>query len=122
MYIKVGDIVHYNDRDVRVMNLGAFPRLAHFDQVYATLTDDMLVESDTSPEFEIGDEVVIHPIPREEWLCYGSGWRSEMSQLIGSTQMVTGVRCDDERGMRVKLSGFWFQVYHLERVIQYDMI
>ena len=122
MRIKVGDIVHYNGRDVRVMKLGTFPRLAYFDQVYAKLTDDMLVESDNPSNFKVGDEVVIHTIPIDERLCYGSGWRSEMTRLMGSTQVVTGVRCDDERGMRVELSGFWFQVYHLERIAQYDII
>lgn len=59
---------------LRVMKLNNFPKLAYFYQVYTRLTDDMLVELDNSPEFEVGDEVVIHPIPREERLCYGSGW------------------------------------------------
>lgn len=122
MNIKVGDIIRYNGRDVRVMKLNNFPKLAYFYQVYNRLTDDMLVESDDSPEFEIGDEVVIHPIPREERLCYGSGWRSEMTPLVGSTQTVTEVRYSPECGRRVKLGGFWFQVYHLERANQYDMI
>lgn len=122
MDIKVGDIIHYNGRDVRVMKLEGVPKLAHFDLVYTILTDDMLVESDNSPEFKVGDEVVIQPIPREERLCYGSGWHSSMTSLVGSTQTVTGVRYNPGRGRRVKLSGFWFQVYHLEYASQYDMI
>lgn len=122
MDIKVGDIIHYNGRDVRVMKLDAYPQLAYFDRVHTRLTDDMLVESVSSPEFEVGDEVVIHPIPREERLCYGSGWRNVMTPLMGSTQTVTGVRYSPERGRRVKLNGYWFQVYHLERANPYDMI
>jgi hypothetical protein len=64
MNIKVGDIIRYNGRDVRVMKLEGVPKLAHFDRVYTILTDDMLVESDNSSEFKVGDEVVIHPIPK----------------------------------------------------------
>jgi len=64
MDIKVGDIIRYNGRDVRVMKLEGVPKLAHFDRVYTILTDDMLVESDNSSEFKVGDEVVIHPIPK----------------------------------------------------------
>lgn len=66
MDIKVGDIIHYNGRDVRVIKLGTSPQLAYFDKVHTRLTDDMLVESDNSPEFGIGDEVVIQPIPIAE--------------------------------------------------------
>ena len=58
----------------------------------------------------------------EERLCYGSGWRNEMTPLVGSTQTVTEVRYSPECGRLVKLSGFWFQVYHLERANPYDMI
>ena len=58
----------------------------------------------------------------EQRLCYGSGWRSEMTPLVGSTQTVTEVRYSPECGRRVKLGGFWFQVYHLERANPYDMI
>lgn len=122
MNIKVGDIIRYNGRDVRVMKLNNFPKLAYFYQVYTRLTDDMLVKSDDSPKFEVGDEVVINPIPREERLCYGSGWRSEMTPLVGSTQTVTGVRYSPDGGRRVKLSGYWFQVYHLGYANQYDII
>ena len=122
MDIKVGDIIHYNGRDVRVMKLGTSPQLAYFDRVHTRLTGDMLVESDNSPEFEVGDEVVICPIPREERYCYGSGWGNLMTPLMGSVQTVTDVRYNPERSRRVKLSGFWFQVYHLERANPYDMI
>lgn len=122
MDIKVGDIIHYNGRDVRVMMLGTRPQLAYFDQVYTRLTDDMLVESDSPTEFEVGDEVVIQPIPREELRCYGSGWCDSMTSLVGSTQTVTEVRYEPARGRRVRLNDFWFQVYHLEYANQYDMI
>lgn len=37
MNIKVGDIIRYNGRDVRVMKLNNFPKLAYFlPGVYST--------------------------------------------------------------------------------------
>lgn len=122
MDIKVGDIVRYKGRNVRVLRVGSSILLSYFGPVRDSLDNLELIESYDSPKFEVGDSVTILDIPNSERMHYGPGWQSEMTQMIGSTQIVTGVRDDAYLYQRIKLGNWWFQTYHLEKINDYDII
>ena len=122
MDIKVGDIVRFEGRDVRVLRIGSSILLSYFGPILYSLGNLELIKSYDSPKFEVGDSVTILDIPNSERMHYGPGWQYEMTQMIGSTQIVTEVRCDKHLGQRVRLSGWWFCTYHLEPENNYDII
>lgn len=122
MTVKVGDIVRYSGCNVRVMRIGSSIVLSYFGLVNDRLDNFELIESYNPPKFEVGDKITICEIPKEERAHYGPGWRSEMTEMIGSTQIVTEVRDDEHIGRRVKLGSWWFQIYHLEPEYNYDII
>lgn len=122
MTVKVGDIVHYRGRNVRILKMRGDTRLAYFGNVNKEFDDSDLVESNQAPKFEVGDIITICEIPNEERIYYGSGWMIDMDHMFGTTHTVTEVRDDVHVGRRVKLDGFWFQTYHLELANIYDMI
>lgn len=122
MTVKVGDIVHYRGRNVRILKMQGDTRLAYFGNVAKEFDDSDLVESNQALKFKVGDVVTICKIPKEEQIYYGAGWRIEMTHMFGTVHTVTEVRDDSRVGRRVKLDGFWFQTYHLELANNYDMI
>ena len=122
MDIKVGDIVRFKGRDVRVLRIGSSILLSYFGPILYSLGDLELIDSYDSPKFEVGDSVTILDIPNSERMHYGPGWQYEMTQMIGSTQTVTEVRCDKHLGQRVRLDGWWFCTYHLEPENNYDIV
>ena len=122
MDIKVGDIVRFEGRDVRVLRVASSILLSYFGPVRDGLGNLELIKSYDSPKFEVGDSVSILDIPNIERMHYGPGWQYEMTQMIGSTQTVTEVRCDKHLGQRVRLSGWWFCTYHLEPENNYDIV
>lgn len=122
MDIKVGDIVYYKGHNVRVLRISSYILLSYFGLVHNGLDNLELIESYNPSKFEVGDRVIILDIPNSERMHYGPGWRNEMAQMIGSTQIVTEVRDDEYLGRRVKLGSWWFQTYHLDHVREYDMI
>lgn len=122
MDIKVGDIVRFKDRDVRVLRVASSILLSYFGPVRDSLGNLELIKSYDSPKFEVGDSVTTLDIPNSERMHYGPGWQYEMTQMIGSTQTVTEVRCDKHLGQRVRLSGWWFCTYHLEPENNYDIV
>ena len=122
MTVKVGDIVRYEDHNVRVLRIGSSISLSYFGPVRDSLDSLELIESYDSPKFEVGDNVIILDIPNKERMHYGPGWRSEMTRMIGSTQTITEVRDDTHLGRRVKLGSWWFQTYHLEKINDFDIV
>lgn len=122
MDIKVGDIVRFEGRDVRVLRVASSILLSYFGPVRGSLANLELIESYDPPKFEVDDSVTILDIPNSERMHYGPGWQYEMTQMIGSTQIVTEVRCDKHLGQRVRLGGWWFCTYHLEPENNYDIV
>ena len=122
MDIKVGDIVRFEGRNVRVLRISSSILLSYFGPVRVSLNNLELIKSYDSPKFEVGDSAIILDIPNSERMHYGPGWQYEMTQMIGSTQTVTEVRDDKYLGQRVRLSDWWFCTYHLENVNDYDII
>ena len=122
MTVKVGDIVRYSGRNVRVMRIGSSIVLSYFGLVNDRLDNFEVIEPYDPPKFEVGDKITILDIPKHERAHYGPGWRSEMTQMIGSTQTITEVRDDTYLGQRVKLGSWWFQTYHLEKINDFDIV
>lgn len=124
MTIKVGDIVNYHGRHVRIMEISnSSVKLSYFGGVGREFSDSDLVRTNDTPELFVGDEVTIHPIQKDEYSYYGAGWVNwRMDDMIGKSYKVEDVRYDDERGQRVRLDGLWFCTYHLERVPDYDFV
>ena len=122
MAVKVGDIVRYRGRNVRVMKMEGNTRLAYFGRIQDEVNDSDLVEPNEAPKFKVGDVVIICEIPKEERKYYGAGWMNGMNNMIGKTYTVTEVRDDIQVGRRVRLNNFWFQTYHLELANDYDMV
>ena len=123
MTVKVGDIVRYCGRNVRIMLIdGPIVRLSHFGVTNRIFNDSEVVESATLPLLNVGDKVKIHAIPTDEIRYYGVGWSSNMSCMSGETFTVSDVKNSDVCGPLVELNGWSFQTYHLELVHDYDMI
>ena len=52
MTVKVGDIVHYRGRNVRILKMQGDTRLAYFGNVTKEFNDSDLVDSNQAPKFE----------------------------------------------------------------------
>ncbi len=123
MDIKVGDIVNYRDEDVRIMVI--IGKNIHLDKVgWVTMPDDgfNIVSSKKYPEFEVGDIVTIMDIPSSERYHYGCGWGYDMNEMVGGEYTIRGIRDTDDKGLLVKLDIYWFQVYHIKPVSEFDII
>lgn len=86
MTVKVGDIVKYNETDVRVMQIYRDDtRLANFGRIGKLLSDSDIIKSNTIPKFKVGDKVLIQPISGPEQTAYGPGWGGQMSRMVTVT-------------------------------------
>ena len=133
MTIKVGDIVLHDDIRARVMRIDdeqltvqlAAPK---FDRDSDIDMDKLeLAQSVKLPEFKPGDLVIVHDIPKHEKDNYGCYWAFRMNAIVeacksGQKQTIDRVRNHPEEGSSVLIKGFWFQVYHLTKADDYDMI
>ena len=123
MTVKVGDIVCFQGRNVRIMKInGSTTRVSYYGDVNHVFNDAELVHSVCLPQLKIGDEIVIRPIPGEEQRQYGSGWVPFMNDCFNKTFVVYDVWGNDIIGANVSAGGWIFQTYHLERIAQYDII
>lgn len=119
MDIKQYDIVKYNGRTQRVM-------LIYNGSIYLTEDDWQspssveLVESFKNPDFQIGDEVFIHPISDIEREFYPSYWLPGMDDCIQTTAKIVGY--EDVSGTYLFDNNHLFAPYHLEKCINYDIV
>ena len=125
MTIKISDIVSYGGHHYRVMKCS--PRTVYIcgngGNHIVPVSEVNLIKSTTLPDINIDDNVIVHDIPRHERDEEMDGvWVSEMDEFIGGEYKVQKVWHHDEYGPLVKLNGYWFQVYHLEPICDYDMI
>lgn len=61
MDIKVGDIVRFEGRDVRVLRVASSILLSYFGPVRGSLANLELIESYDPPKFEVDVERILHP-------------------------------------------------------------
>ena len=123
MTVKVGDIVKYNGQDARVMQVYRDDtRLTNFGRIGRLLSDSDIIKSNTVPEFKVGDKVLVKPIPTSEQNAYGPGWGGQMLRMVTHTHTISAVHNHNSHGRLAKLNGYWFQTYHLEPVVDYDIV
>lgn len=130
MDIKVGDMVKYQDRTVRVLQLDTEApnydnreiKLAGFGWFGKNNPDIELVESVKLPQFNDGDYVVVRDIPRIEKDYYGTSWMPSMDKYVDKTVQVFNPRKSDYSGEVVTIDGWSFQTYHLDPVHDYDIV
>ena len=132
MEIKPGDIVEYQGKQVRVMdmrnNQSGFREcltLSNFGyDVVVSINNVKLVESVHEPTVKDYDDVVIGDIPYEEKTCYGVGWGPDMDKLVASytPHKITNIHYSYRFGWIGTIGGYNFQLYHIEPANSFDII
>ena len=121
MQIKRYDIVEYHGMHCRVMDVGYYDEDTRISLYgWVPLSSLTLLESVDVPIFNIGDEVLIHPIDGDDVEEYTADWVDGMDELIGTTSKVDKFNTH-EQTYRLE-NGYWFCPYHLEKTNDYDMI
>ena len=134
MDIKVGDIVKYQGKTVRVMEKVTMEstsniqlRLSCFGWGCGISLDDVeLVESIDLPTIKDGDEVIIKPIPFGEQNYYGVGWGPTMDGFVSdnhdTTHKITDISYVDRYGWIGTINHYTFHLYHIEPANSFDMV
>lgn len=129
MDIKVGDIVKYRGETVRVLQSDSQIdtgdreiKLAGFGWFRRNNPGIELVESVKPPQLNDGDYVIVHDIPKIEKKYYGTTWMTDMNKYVGKTVQISNPRQSNCSGQVVNIGGWTFQTYHLEPVLDYDII
>ena len=125
MDIKVGDIVLYKGLAVRLMAKYTLRmKLSHFGLVNGTVNDLTLIKSVVLPELKVGDYVIVNNISQDDKDAYITGWRPEQENMIQSKMpyQIDDVQDINYFGLVVRIDDVWFFPYHLEPVVDYDMI
>lgn len=132
MDIKVGDIVTVWVQKQRVMQVHrrnitlshtGMVNLDNFERYMNMFKDHIIIEHVTLPQLNIGDLVVIRPITMAEKSRYGLMWWPEKDEYIGKVWPVTNIRNTEFDGQIVTLGGDQdFQIYHLEKINDYDIV
>ena len=87
-----------------------------------------LVKSIKSPNFKTGDMVKINDVTYGEMDTYDFDWAFVMDRIIESGKEVEVIRVESRPGdgqiVIVNWDGLWvpFMAYHIELVIDYDII
>ena len=125
MDIKVGDIVLYKGLAVRLMAKYTLRmKLSHFGLVNGTVNDLTLIKSVVLPELKVGDYVIVNNISQDDKDAYITSWRPEHENIIQSKMpyQIDDVQDINYFGLIVRIDDVWFFPYHLEPVVDYDMI
>ena len=130
MELKVGDMVKYQGKIVRVLQLdtkaphydGREIKLAGFGWFRKNNPDIELVKPIKIPHLRDGDRVIVRDIPQIERDYYGTCWMESMDQYVNKTVKVSNPRKSNYSGEVVSIDGWSFQTYHLEPVPDYDIV
>ena len=125
MSVKMGDMVIYNGRIVRLMTYrDSATRLTHFGIVDCNLDDLILAKSTILPNLKEGDLVIVDDIPQEEKDNYITRWDRYKENIVTSKEYykVDMIMKTDYHGLVVKIDNEWFSAYHVLPVTGYDMI
>lgn len=132
MDIKVGDIVKYQGKIVRVMEKVVIESTSNIQLRLScfgwgiSLDDVELVESIKPPTIKDGDDVIIKPIPFGEQNYYGVGWGSSMDKFVSNNHdtihRIANIRYVDRYGWIGTINHYTFHLYHIEPVNSFDMV
>ena len=131
-HIKVGDIVRYKGIELRVMRINATDDSAILSEWHSwecvPLRKLKLVNSVKLPNLKPGDIVKVNDVTYGEMGTYNFDWSFVMDTIIESGKEVEVIRVESRPGdgqiAVVNWQGLWvpFMTYHLELVIDYDII
>lgn len=131
-HIKVGDIVRYKGLESRVMEICTLDDRVVLSELQpwerVPLRKLKIVESIKSFNFKPGDMVTINDITNGEMNAYIFNWVTIMDEIIDSGEAVEVIRAESRSGdgqiVVVNWDGLWvpFMTYHIELVVDYDIV
>ena len=129
MDIKVGDIINIFGCRQRVTKMGQrYVALSHsggfsLEEIAYLINVPTDIESVTLPQLDVGDLVFVNDITNDEKIRYGSTWGPEKDKYIGKIWPVTNIKNTEFSGTLVTLgNGQNFQIYHLEKINDFDIV
>lgn len=127
--LKVGDLIVYRGKPQRIMQSDipfegrreVFLSISGIILLSGPLID---VIEQPSDDFNVGDYVVIHPIPNHEKQVYTRPYHAEYNSISDGNTIfqIQNVVRDPYRGTSVQVDGGWFLTYHVEKVGDYDIV
>lgn len=131
-HIKVGDIVRYKGIELRVMRINTADDSAILSEWHSwecvPLRKLKLVKSIKSSDFKPGDMVKVNDVTYGEMDTYDFDWAFVMDRIIESGKEVEVIRVESRPGDGQIVVINWqgllvpFMAYHIELVIDYDII
>lgn len=129
MDIKVGDMVNIMGYRQRVTKMGQrYISLSHsggfsLEEIAYLIDTSTDIEHVPLPQLSVGDLVFVNDITHHEKSRYGSIWGPEKDKYIGKIWPVTAIKNTEFSGQIVTLGdGQNFQIYHLEKINDFDII
>lgn len=127
--LKVGDLIMYRNKPQRIMQSdipfeGSREVFLSISGITTLTGSPIEVIEQTSDDFNIGDYVVIHPIPNHEKQVYTRPYHAEYNSISDGNTIfqIQNVVVDPYRGTSVQVDGGWFLTYHIEKIVDYDII
>ena len=127
--LKVGDLIMYRNKPQRIMQSdipfeGSREVFLSISGITTLTGSPIEVIEQTSDDFNIGDYVVIHPIPNHEKQVYTRPYHAEYNSISDGNTIfqIQNVVRDPYRGTSVQVDGGWFLTYHIEKIADYDIV
>lgn len=127
--LKVGDLIMYRNKPQRIMQSdipfeGSREVFLSISGITTLTGSPIEVIEQTSDDFNIGDYVVIHPIPNHEKQVYTRPYHAEYNSISDGNTIfqIQNVVRDPYRGTSVQVDGGWFLTYHIEKIADYNII
>lgn len=127
--LKVGDLIMYRGKPQRIMQSdipfeGSREVFLSISGITTLTGSPIEVIEQTSDDFNIGDYVVIHPIPNHEKQVYTRPYHAEYNSISDGNTIfqIQNVVRDPYRGTSVQVDGGWFLTYHVEKIGDYDIV
>lgn len=127
--LKVGDLIVYRGKPQRIMQSdipfeGRREVFLSISGITVLTGPPIEVIEHISDDFNVGDYVVIHPIPNHEKQVYTRPYHAEYNSISDGNTIfqIQNVVRDPYRGTSVQVDGGWFLTYHIEKIADYDII
>lgn len=127
--LKVGDLIMHRNKPQRIMQADSIYKGCR--EVFLSISGIILLSGplidvieQPSDDFNVGDYVVIHPIPNHEKQVYTRPYHAEYNSISDGNTIfqIQNVVRDPYRGTSVQVDGGWFLTYHIEKIVDYDII
>ena len=127
--LKVGDLIVYRGKPQRIMQSdipfeGRREVFLSISGITVLTGPPIEVIEHISDDFNVGDYVVIHPIPNHEKQVYTRPYHAEYNSISDGNTIfqIQNVVRDPYRGTSVQVDGGWFLTYHIEKIADYDIM